>query len=127
MNCVTSYSTCTPPHRAPIERVITDSGILTPGSLLLIVWWHDFVHVTHFMNGLPALIRNRIESKIYWLTTDVAEYCLLIHGLSPFQSTMVGSGAAVHLRTRPDKPERDVAWNNIEHVACRSARGQPIE
>jgi hypothetical protein len=47
---------------------------------VLIVWRNNFSYVTFLVNGSPLLIRNRTERKIYWLTTDVAEDWLLVHG-----------------------------------------------
>lgn len=57
------------------------------GGLLLIRWGREFLHVTRLVDGLPVLIRGRIERKFYGLATDVAEYCgigFLVHGQPPF-------------------------------------------
>jgi hypothetical protein len=77
---------------------------------VLIVWGNDFSHVTPLMNGLPLLIRDRTERKIYGLTTDVAEDWLLIHGSPPLSIARMDSRRLRRFtQTRPEKPERDVA------------------
>jgi hypothetical protein len=80
------------------------------------------------MDGLPVFIRNRIESKIHRLTTDVAEYCLLLHASPPVQSRMGPKRrVAVLLDTTRDS-QNEMSRRTIEaRILPKVSRAQPID